>query len=309
MTRAQPAHPTDPVLDAVLAALAAERGARPATIAAYRRDLAAFCAHLRPYGRTLLDATSDDVAEWMSARTQTGAAASSRARALSALRGAISVLIEDGLREDDPTEGVSAPAVRRQPPSPPNRDEVDRLIAASERLKGLARPRALCLIELLYGAGLRVSEALDLKAAALSRAENALLIRGKGGSERLAPLSGAARKAADNWLEARETDARMRGSIWAFPSTGASGKLTREAVFALLKKLAIEAGVDPSRVSPHALRHAFATDLLDGGADLRVIQALLGHADLGTTEIYTHVARGRLASALEASHPMARNRA
>lgn len=283
-----------------LAMLAAERGAAANTLAAYRRDLES--------ARDVLGdlASADGEALAGLGQAWSGLAASSLARKCSALRQFYGFLVDEGLRGDDPSGSLPRPRTRRPLPRVLGREDVERFLTLAEEEARSDRPEAvrlLALLELLYGSGLRATELVSLPAAAVPRDAPFLHVTGKGGQQRMVPVSGRARMALSRWLAVR------RGSSkFLFPSTGASGHLTRVRLFQLLRDLAVRAGIDPSRVSPHVLRHAFATHLLEGGADLRVLQMLLGHADIATTQIYTHVDSARLVALVNARHPLAGNR-
>jgi len=294
---------------------AAERGLARNSIDAYRRDLACFAAHLQPAGVALARAETASIREFMAAQRRSGVAARTASRRLSCLRQFYRFLLTDGRRDDDPTATVESPALPRMLPGVLSEEEVERLLAAacpqddtvarsSKREADGLRLRAM--IELLYGSGLRVSELVSLPLHAVSAETRALLVRGKGDKERLVPLGAPARRALDAYLAVRD---RHLGdgapSRWMFPSRGGSGHLTRHRLAQMLKTLARAAGIEPGRVSPHALRHAFASHLLANGADLRAVQKMLGHADIATTEIYTHVLDERLRRLVEAGHPLA----
>ena len=291
-------------IGAFLEMMSAERGASPNTLDAYGRDLldaSEFCN-----GR-LTRATATQLAAWTNDLAERGLAPASQARKLSALRRFFRFLFEEGDRKDDPTARLDGPSPARDVPDVLSREEVSRLIAACGDDARLA-----CLVELLYGAGLRASELVSLTMGSLPRRKGGrwaggdIIIRGKGGKERLCPLGRPALEALSNWLEERQaSDAKIRAEDFVFPSRGASGHLTRRRLGQLLEALALEAGLDPARVHPHALRHAYATHLLQGGADLRAVQMLLGHADIATTQIYTHVLTDELQELLETAHPMA----
>jgi integrase/recombinase XerD len=226
------------------------------------------------------------------------------ARRLSCLRQFHRFLVAEGVRGDDPTTTLDSPRLGRPLPKVLEAEEVEALLAAAAAKPASERVRLLCLLELLYGAGLRVSELVALPFAAATRDARFLVVRGKGGKERLVPLGAPAQAALAAWKAVRgETRSR-----YLFPSRGKDGHLTRQRCFQLLKELAVAAGIDPRRLSPHVLRHAFATHLLDGGADLRSVQTMLGHADVATTQIYTHVQAGRLRSLVETKHPLARKK-
>lgn len=290
-----------PFLDAI----SAERDAAANTCEAYRRDLNDLAGWLAGRGRDGATARRADIEGWLAAQASEGAAPASRARRLSAARSFFRFVREEGWRGDDPAARIPGPRRSRPLPDALSPAAVEALFAALPRaFSGEALARTTCILEVLYGAGLRVSELVDLPVAAARGRPAALLVRGKGGRERLAPLTPPARDALAAWLAARDADPAARASQWLFPSRGASGRLTRARVFQMMRALALEAGLDPARVSPHALRHAFATHLLENGADLRAIQELLGHADIATTEIYTHVVSDRL-RALVARHPLA----
>lgn len=292
-------------IDAFLETAEAERGAAANTLAAYRRDLADYAARLAARSRSVETAERADIEEALASLAREGMALSTRARRLSAIRGLHRFAVEEGFRADDPAAAVTGPRPVRHAPDALTEAEVERLLAAAAETPGPAGARLSCLMELLYATGMRVSELLDLKADALRGAPEMLLVTGKAERDRMVPLSDAAKAAAEHWLRLRDADPRLGASIWAFPSRGATGRLTRVRFFQLVKALATRAGVDPARVSPHQLRHAFASHLLNNGADLRVIQTLLGHADLATTEIYTHVLDDRLKQLVLEKHPLA----
>lgn len=279
--------------------MAAERGASRNTLAAYKRDLEQAAATVRG---SLGDAGADDLRGLMA--SYRNLAASSAARKLSALRQFFAFLLDEGERGDNPALDIARPATRRPLPRIVTHDDVERLFAqAGEEAGGPAAParavRMLLLIELLYGSGLRASELVSLPRRAVAGGREYLIVRGKGDKERLVPLSDRARDALDRWLPL-STDA----SPWLFPS--GKGHLSRVRLFQMLRELAARAGIDPAAVSPHVLRHAFATHLLEGGADLRALQLMLGHADIATTEIYTHVDSRRLVELVNKRHPLAR---
>lgn len=283
-----------------LAMLAAERGAAANTLAAYRRDLAA--------AREVVGDLSlaDGTALAGLGEAWSGLAASSLARKCSALRQFYGFLVDEGLREDDPSGALPRPRTRRPLPRLLSREEVERFLKLAEEEAASDRPdaiRLLALLELLYGSGLRASELVSLPVASVPRDAPFLHVTGKGGQQRMVPVSTRARTVLSRWLAVR-----TGGSKFLFPSSGASGHLTRVRLFQLLRALATRAGIDPARVSPHVLRHAFATHLLEGGADLRVLQMLLGHADIATTQIYTHVDSARLVALVNARHPLAQNK-
>lgn len=290
------------LIDRFLEMMSAERGASRNTILAYRRDLEQAAELVRG---SLADADAAALRALMAAyRTL---AASSAARKLSALRQFFAFLEDEGERTDNPALDIARPATRRPLPRILSHDDVDRLFAqASEEAAGEAAPanamRMLLLLELLYGSGLRASELVSLPRRAVAGERQFLIVRGKGDKERLVPLSDRAREALDRWLPLLAD-----GAPWLFPSGKAH--VSRVRLFQMLRELAARAGVDPAGVSPHVLRHAFATHLLEGGADLRALQMMLGHADIATTEIYTHVDSRRLVELVNRRHPLAQMRA
>jgi len=290
-----------------LEAQAAERGAAANTLAAYRADLDRLTAFLLARGRDAATAERADLEAWMADLEAEGLAPATRARRLSAARQFFRFLREEGWRADDPAQRLRGPARRRPLPRPVAVDQVDALFDAVDvAFDGAAAVRLRCMLEVMYGAGLRVSELVSLPLAGAQGRPAALTLRGKGGRERLAPLTEPARDALEAWIAARRADPAAARSPFLFPSRGRTGHVTRVRFFQMLKRLAGQAGLDPALVSPHALRHAFASHLLHNGADLRVIQELLGHADIATTEIYTHLSDDRL-RALVAQHPLAGN--
>lgn len=283
-------------IDDFLAMLAAERGAAPNTLAAYRTDLA---QAQRKVG-DLLRASSAELgalaAHWAAL------APASAARKASALRQFYAFLIDEGLREDDPSAALPRPATRRPLPRILDHGEVAALFAQAESEAAGGRPeaaRTLALVELLYGSGLRASELVALPLAAAPRDAPFVTVTGKGGLARMVPIGERARRALARWLALRPP------GRFLFPSRG-DRHLSRVRLFQLVKGLAMRAGIAPEKVSPHVLRHAFATHLLEGGADLRVLQTLLGHADIATTQIYTHVDSARLVALVNERHPLAR---
>jgi integrase/recombinase XerD len=294
--------------------LAAERGAAANTLAAYTRDLDDFSGHLRATRRSLASARGDDVRAYLAALAGRGFSAASVARRLSAIRQLFRFLYAEGHRADDPAAAIEGPRRGRPLPKVLTIADVDRLLAAAragvenpgqppaERLRSM---RLVCLLEVLYATGLRVSELVTLPAAAARRDQRVLMIRGKGGKERIVPLNDAARRTMSEYLALRREASRDAESNYLFPSFGESGHLTRQHFARDLKALAGAAGLRADKVSPHVLRHAFASHLLQNGADLRSVQTLLGHADISTTQIYTHVLAERLKSLVRDLHPLA----
>ena len=286
--------------------MAAERGAAENTLAAYRRDLEAYAGFLAGKGVLVEAATAQDIRLYLASFDATRAAPSSAARRLSAIRQFYRFLFTEGIRQDDPTVVVDSPRRGRPLPKTLSEEEVDRLLEAAAVAKGADGLRARAMIELLYATGLRVSELVSLPLTACQRDRQFLIVRGKGGRERLVPLSGPACEAVDAYRAVRAAHIPHRGeSRWLFPSRGASGHITRQRFGQILKQLALAAGLDPAKVSPHVLRHAFASHLLANGADLRSVQKMLGHADISTTQIYTHVIDARLQSLVADAHPLA----
>jgi integrase/recombinase XerD len=293
------------LIESFLEMLSAERGARANTLDAYARDLDDALEHVRG---GLRDASAERIEAYVAELTRRGLSPATARRRISALRQFYRFLLQDNVRRDDPTSRLDAPKRARQLPKTMSPEEIGALIDAAEN----ARDKAL--IELLYGAGLRVSELVSLPMRSAPRpGQDHMIIEGKGGKERLVALGGAALRAIEAHLETREAALpkveaqREKAQRWLFPSTSAAdGKLTRRRVGQILEAAAVKAGIDPTRVSPHVLRHAFATHLVEGGADLRTVQTLLGHADIATTQIYTHVAEGRLRTIVETKHPLAK---
>jgi integrase/recombinase XerD len=286
-------------VEAFLAMLAAERGAAANTLMAYRRDLAGAEEAIGDLVQADSAALASLGAAWA------GLAPSSLARKCSALRQFYGFLVDEGLRPDDPSPALPRPRSRRPLPRLLSHGEVEALFTAAEDEAAGERSEAvrmLVLLELLYGSGLRATELVSLPLSAVPRDAPFLTVTGKGGQQRMVPVSGRARAALSRWLA---LGGRGEGSKALFPSTGRQGHLTRVRLFQLLRALAARAGIDPEKVSPHVLRHAFATHLLEGGADLRVLQTLLGHADIATTQIYTHVDAARLVALVNARHPLA----
>jgi integrase/recombinase XerD len=289
--------------------LAAERGAARLTLAAYRNDLADLAAFLAARGTPIEKADAAALHAYIAGMTARDLAPRTLARRLSAMRQFFRFLVSDGARADDPTAGLDPPRLGRPLPKILGEDDVERLIATAQSWPAEEGVRLRALLELLYGAGLRVSELVGLPLAAAQRDPRFLLVRGKGGKERVVPLSPPARQALALYLECRKRFLPQgRASRWLFASRGEEGHLTRQRCGQLLKELAAAAGLDPARLSPHVLRHAFASHLLDHGADLRSVQQMLGHADIATTQIYTHVQSERLRRLVETAHPLARRK-
>ncbi|MFP4126749.1 MAG: site-specific tyrosine recombinase XerD [Alphaproteobacteria bacterium] len=305
-SRAEGASTVAPAVDAFLDMLAAERGAAANTLDAYRRDLARWSAYCARRGVAPEGAPATVLEAYLGDLHGHGYARRSARRHLSALRQFHRFLVVEGWRRDDPTARLDAPKAERPLPRMLTEAEVDALLAAAHEQEGPAGRRLACLVELLYGSGLRVSELVGLGLAQVDMAEAILHVTGKGGRARLAPIGGQALAALDGYLPLRA------GFVvtpvdhgWLFPSRARQGYLTRQRILQLLKALAVEVDLAPERVSPHVLRHAFATHLLARGMDLRVLQTLLGHADIATTQIYTHVDAARLVALVNERHPLA----
>jgi integrase/recombinase XerD len=294
-------------LDPFLEMLSAERGAARLTLAAYRNDLLDAARFLSRVA--LEEAGSDDLRRYLAQLARTGMAPRSAARKLSALRQFYRFLVLERVRDDDPTAVLDAPRLGRPLPKVLSQADAAALLAAARAREGADGARLMCLLELLYGSGLRVSELVGLPLASARGDKRFLVVRGKGDKERMVPLSQPARAALDAYLGQRATFLKPKAeSRYLFPSRGGTGHLTRERCAQLLKQVALEAGLDPKRLSPHVLRHAFASHLLEQGADLRSVQEMLGHADIATTQIYTHVMGDRLQRLVATHHPLARKK-
>jgi integrase/recombinase XerD len=295
------------LVDAFLEMMSAERNAARNTIEAYRRDLGDYSHFLAGRGVSAMTAQREDVVAYLASLDAQGLAASSAARRLSALRQFHKFLCSDQIRADDPTRIVASPRTRRPLPGVLSVAEVDRLLVTAESeanaeaapQKSEAALRLYVLLELLYATGMRVSELVSLRRAAVMRDASFLTITGKGNKERVVPVNDRARDAVKAWL------AVLPPGPWLFPAGGEDGYLSRQVFARDLKGLAGRAGISVARVAPHVLRHAFASHLLQGGADLRVVQTLLGHADIATTQIYTHVLDEKLRTLVETHHPLA----
>ena len=296
------------LVEAFLEMMSAERGAARNTIAAYQRDLRDYQDFLERRNASPASAGREEVTAYLAFLDAQGIAASSSARKLSAIRQFHKFLAADAVRRDDPTRIVASPKARRGLPKVLSIAEIDRLLTAAEteveRPEATDAERAMAgrlylLLELLYATGMRVSELVELKRAAVMRDASFLTVRGKGGKERIVPLTDRARDAVKSYF------AQLEPGPWLFPAGGESGHLSRQVFARELKGIAARAGINPARVSPHVLRHAFASHLLAGGADLRVVQTLLGHSDISTTQIYTHVLDEKLRSLVESHHPLA----
>lgn len=290
--------------------MSGERGAAANTLDSYRRDLEDFSAFAFRRGKAPEDASPDLIRAYLAALAGAGMAPRTSARRLSALRQFFRFLFSEKLRSDDPCSLIDSPRQGRSLPKYLGEDQVDRLLAAAQAHEGPEGQRLVALLEVLYGSGLRVSELVGLPLSALSRDGRMLIVRGKGAKERLVPLSDPASEALRAYLSVRgeflaKRKAKAATSPFLFPSRAAEGHLTRARFAQILKDLAVEAGIDPRKVSPHVLRHSFASHLLAHGADLRSLQQMLGHADIATTQIYTHVLDARLKALVNQAHPLA----
>ncbi len=297
-------------VESFLEMLSVERGAAQNTIDSYGRDLADFQAFSVARKRQPENADSDLIRKYLKKLSGTGMAPSTSARRLSTLRQFFRFLHAEGVRDDDPSSAIDSPKQGRSLPKYLSEDEVERLLMAAQNRTGSEGLRLLAMLELLYATGLRVSELVGLPLSALSRDGQFLIVRGKGGKERMVPLSEPARQAIENYNHVRESflpkGRKAPGQNWLFPSRSKQGHLTRARFGQLMKELAIEGGIEPRRVSPHVLRHSFASHMLAHGADLRSLQQMLGHADITTTQIYTHVLEERLRQLVNDAHPLAR---
>ena len=302
-------------IEAFLEMLSAERGAAVNTLQSYERDLMDAQGFMARRGTVLTRAATADLTAYLGSLAAEGFKASSQARRLSALRQFFKFLYAEGLRGDDPTGVLDSPKKGRALPKIMSVDEVSRLLEQASREAGeagpeqLSRARMLALLEMLYATGMRVSELVSLPARVQEVDERFLTIKGKGGKERLVPLSRSAMAALKSYAGLKSAAAAVgqgEESPWLFPSAAKQGYLPRQVFARDLKDLAIRAGLTPSKISPHVLRHAFASHLLQNGADLRVVQELLGHSDISTTQIYTHVLDERLRDLVETHHPLAK---
>ena len=303
--------PQDRHIEAFLEMLAAERGAAHNTLAAYGADLDDFAGFSTSRKVEASEADAFTLQTYMAGLTQAGLSARTAARRLSALRQFFRFLLREGLRPDDPTMQLESPGQPKSLPKYLTEQEVDALLLAGMARAGQQGQLARVALEILYATGLRVSELLSLRRGALAGDAAVLLVRGKGGKERIVPLSDAAKEASEAYVRGqadaggKDGDARY-ASPWLFPGRDPRQAMTRQGFALMLKQVAMDAGIDPARVSPHVLRHSFASHMLARGADLRSLQLLLGHADIATTQIYTHVLAERLQRLVEAHHPLAR---
>ena len=300
-------------IETFLEMMAVERGAADNTVAAYRRDLEDASGFMAGQGGSLMTATTEDIRAYVGRLAARGFAETSRSRRLSALRQYYRFLYVEGRRGDDPTGPIEGARRKRPLPKVMSEDEVDRLLdrAAAEAVDPEQSPARLvraarmhALVELLYATGMRVSELVSLPRAVLRGRQRMIVVRGKGDKERMVPIGEAARDALTRFAEAMKLAGIGEEGRWLFPALSETGHLTRQAFARDLKALAARVGIPAERISPHVLRHAFASHLLQNGADLRAVQELLGHADISTTQIYTHVLEERLIRLVTDHHPL-----
>ena len=303
-------------IESFLEMLASERGVSSNTISAYRRDLLDFAGFIGR-GTALSQASRTDVETYLQSLSDAGLSASTAQRRLSGLRQFFQFLVSDQRRTDNPTSIVEGPKKGRSLPKLLSEDDVTRLLAKASEQPGPEGVRITCLLEVLYASGLRVSELVGLPLSAVRRQDRIIFVTGKGGRERMVPLSPASLSTIESYLAIRPhfiekaglSKSKKLAEYWLFPSRGAQGHLTRQRFAQQLKDLAIKAGINPTALSPHTLRHAFATHLLSHGADLRSVQKMLGHADISTTQIYTHIQEQRLNQLVKENHPLAKKTA
>lgn len=305
------------LIDSFLEMMSAERGAAANTLSAYEKDLADFSEFAARSGVGLINANTQTLRNWLTLLQREGLSASSQARKLSAVRQLYRFAFSEGIRTDDPTGSIDSPKTLRPLPKVMSEEDVDQLLLTAEEAIAVARTLAArvraarmhALLELLYATGLRVSELVSLPVSATKKDTRFLLVTGKGNKERLVPLGDKAKQAVAAYHNAcAEYAAKNKTSLetpWLFPSSGKLGHLTRQQFARDLKSLSKQAGLRAEKISPHVLRHAFASHLLQNGADLRAVQQLLGHADISTTQIYTHVLEDRLRELVENAHPLA----
>ena len=301
---------TDPLVDSFLEMIIAERGATKNTVEAYSHDLLVFTAHLQDRKESVIGASNETIRKYLAKLTKNGLSTSTQARHLSALRQFYRFLQSDDRRLDNPCENVDSPKAIRPLPKTLSQKEVTKLITTARSSTSPEGMRTLCIVELLYSTGLRISELASLRLSALVHSRRLLRVLGKGGKERMVPLGEPATEALNNYVTVRPSFVRTPLEIdWLFPSRGSEGHLTRRRISQILKTLSLSANIEPHKVSPHVLRHAFASHLLENGADLRSVQLMLGHADISTTQIYTHVLQSRLNNFVLQHHPLGKNHA
>lgn len=289
-------------IEAFLEMMIAERGSSPRTIDAYERDLNDLNLFLHERGISIQKAARTDLQEYLRTLTRQQLSPKTSARRLAAIHEFYRFLYSEDIIKKNPADYLQAPKIGKSLPKYLTEQEIDLLIKTASQ----KNPRMRALLEILYASGMRVSELVGLAVQAVTKDNQTISIIGKGNKERIVPLNDSARKALNDWLIVRETSLkRGRHSKWLFPSVGVSGHLTRDGFFKALKEIALTAGIDPAKVSPHVFRHSFASHLIAHDADLRTVQQMLGHADIATTEIYTHILQDRLKKTVEKSHPLA----
>lgn len=294
------------LIAAFMETITAERGAAENTIAAYTRDLENCGEFLDSGRRTFENAQVSDLRAYLAFLAENGMSVKTQARRLSALREFYKYLYTEKIRTDNPTDVLDSPKTGRSLPKYLSEEEINRLFDAIPAMSPKKALRMKALLEILYASGLRVSELVSLPASTVNVRENFLIVRGKGSKDRMVPLTDAAKQALHEWIPERErTLPKGRESRWLFPSRSKTGHLTREGFFEELKSLATAAGIPAERVSPHVIRHSFASHLIAHDADLRTVQQMLGHANIATTQIYTHILDDRLKNAVEKNHPLA----
>ncbi len=297
------------LIENFLEMMSAERGASQHTLDAYRRDL----TDLRGALPDMENADTTQLSKVLQSYGASGLAPSTSARKLSAMKQFYKFLQVEGIRAEDPTYNLRGPKARQSLPKILSKEDVNAMFSKAEADDSVTGQRLLCQMEILYASGLRVSELVSLKVKQVTRRDGCIAVKGKGNKDRVVPLTGAASRAIETWLPLRaqtlptSIEAKLRAADYLFPSRGKQGHMTRERFAQTLKQLAIDSGLPPSKVSPHVIRHAFATHLLEGGADLRSVQKLLGHADIATTQIYTHVQDERLREVVNSAHPLAKS--
>jgi integrase/recombinase XerD len=293
------------LLEQFLEMLVAERGAALNTVNSYLSDIRHFNCFIMGNSTNIDESTEKDIKGYLQHLNKIGVSSKTSARRLSALRQFFQFLQSENNRPDNPTNQIDGPKQRKSLPKLLSEEEVSKLFNAAYKTTGPEGIRLICLLEIAYATGLRVSELVSLPISALSRDSNILLVTGKGGRERIIPLTESALEAISSYVKVRDRFIKSgNGSKFLFPSRAAQGFLTRRRLGQLLKDLALKSNINPKKVSPHVLRHAFATHLLDHGADLRSLQQMLGHSDISTTQIYTHVVTNRLISIVSSHHPL-----
>lgn len=291
------------LIEAFLEMIVSESGVAQNTVLAYQNDLSAFAQYLNSRDLNLKAANEKNLRDFITSLSQTGLAKKSLSRKISALRRFYQFLFAEEIITYNPSENLDRPKSGKSLPKYLSEEEINQILKIAHNLKGKNGLKIKALMELLYATGLRVSELVSLPVSAVARGQELIMVRGKGSKERVVPISNYAKSAVDNWLKAR-TNKKNDFSKWLFPSNSKSGHLTRNGFLKIIKKLALKAGIDPERVSPHVIRHSFASHLVAHDADLRTVQKMLGHADIATTEIYTHILDEKLTSIVNNFHPL-----